>query len=61
MLRDHCALESEMIQRRGSDASGEIETDADLSSGTDWKGHGVTEHRRTCRDVTELWPPKVTV
>ena len=48
MLRHYRVLERKMMQRRGSDASGEIETDADLDSGSHGKGHWVAEHRRSC-------------
>src|SRR5437868_15509999 len=46
MLRDHCALERELMPCRGSDAFGEVETYADLGSGSDGKRDRVAEGRR---------------
>src|ERR1700686_4277991 len=58
MLRDHGAFERERMQRRSSDAFWKIETDADLGSGSDGKGHRITEYRRPRRDRDRMAAPE---
>ena len=58
VLRDDSVLQRERMQRRSSDALGEVEAYADLGSGSDEKGHGVTEDRRPCGDRDRIATPE---